>query len=1258
MNLRKGFRRGTAFLMALLMILMLSGHGTEIVFAEETTNVQAGVDFTALDDHLVEGMTPKGTRIHLFDYWSTQREANDRISNSDDGGINAGHDFKFTHGSNGFDNMNAWTGSSNPRTGIVKNKLGENGYPEFSKRAGQKEESLDYIFDPSIRHEGKASYDNVEGLLQVDQDGYYYYDCQKNYAAFDESTKKFKLYDEPGVFTGDKWSRRWTTSNSNNGQFFPFNTADGVFTERRNQLEQLRVNSKSNTDNNRDQQSDEGYCESPFNHYFGLSMSTQFIQRDGGHTEEDGPAMTYEFSGDDDVWVFIDNVLVADLGGIHSKATLRIDFSTGNIYINENLNGNLREKFRNAGISGNFIPGTNIFTDDTYHTLDFFYLERGNADSNMHLKFNLVTVPESEIIKVDQIGEAVPGAAFTLYHTNSDYAIDDQTEVIATGTTDEKGQFVLISPDGRLISLQNLNEYKEKYFVLKETTVPMGYRTAGDGEIKLYIPENVKSPVLLTYDSWNTGSRSLAKLMTTADPVIHLVPNAGGSEGPEGNSDIDLGNGGKMFAVVLQYDHSDETKDLTNPNNWHAVSGDPIGGWMVQEGTAMSDIIAAAKQNPYVFELDSSGAYKAEVEELVGDVLKYYFMQGNPTAENTDYTVGYYYTTENSLDDATADNTWRVQSDDFERMFAARLYVPNIENHVYVRKVDEAGNAVRGAEFGLFSESNDGIDIGLDGSVTISKDAEPDYRGTTDIISGYPFKDDIEGSLIFPQEGGLPMGTYYLKELSVPEGYKRNDKIIKIVIDQSGIYPDAGEKDDGIVVNRSIGMIVKSMVQFAAGDDVDNTLHDLIMNLKVSNSYNGDQTQWKGTDQTTYLKFQPDDSQTILEYAALEGYPAMFDIDEGWSGLEIKQNYEDPDHGVSSHLKMDWREYELRNLFSGVTFVTVTNERVGDLEVSKQVQSDWETDKNQKFQFKVRFHDVTDPYKPIELTQTYKVRITDLEGNPVETQISEIKSGDTIQLKDDQKLTVYGLPYGTQYTITEARTPGYTPSVSVNGNLTEGTSSEEGYAVSGKIEWTGNDGGAAVEKVVYTNTYNQTGEFGFTKTDKNRNPVEGAKFAMYRLECEDVDHHDHEQELLQVDAEGNLTDVQKTCWEGINSVESDSNGKVLFEGLPASGEYRLVEYKAAPGYVTPKGQWRVIYTEGKFIFPSSEGSGDMDSAVGNPPAVEMDADGYSIANYKLTELPFSGNIGIGAFWILGITFMAVGGLGGLLWLARNKRCKI
>ena len=80
--------------------------------------------------------------------------------------------------------------------------------------------------------------------------------------------------------------------------------------------------------------------------------------------------------------------------------------------------------------------------------------------------------------------------------------------------------------------------------------------------------------------------------------------------------------------------------------------------------------VAAARQNPHVFTLDPSGAYKAEVEELPGDVLTYYFMQSNPTEANTDYTVAYYYTTADSLDGATASNTWRVESYDFDRVFA------------------------------------------------------------------------------------------------------------------------------------------------------------------------------------------------------------------------------------------------------------------------------------------------------------------------------------------------------------------------------------------------------------------------------------------------------------------------------------------------------------------------------------------------------------------------------------------------------------
>lgn len=95
--------------------------------------------------------------------------------------------------------------------------------------------------------------------------------------------------------------------------------------------------------------------------------------------------MVFNFSGDDDVWVFVDDKLVLDLGGNHIRLTGNINFAKNQVYYesiyNPISNEDEKDVYKNAFDTGMLSQGK--------HTLKVFYMERAGGGSNLFVNFNL-----------------------------------------------------------------------------------------------------------------------------------------------------------------------------------------------------------------------------------------------------------------------------------------------------------------------------------------------------------------------------------------------------------------------------------------------------------------------------------------------------------------------------------------------------------------------------------------------------------------------------------------------------------------------------------------------------------------------------------------------------------------------------------------------------------------------------------------------------------------------------------------------------
>lgn len=241
---------------------------------------------------------------------------------------------------------------------------------------------------------------------------YWYYDSSKSSLYLKQNQTDGKYYLESpkggdGNPTTDSKSQNISSPNSANGThgFFPFNQTVSTV------------------------------GASQYNYGFGAKLQFDFTLTEDGNVvvgkDTSGSdikvPIKFFFSGDDDVWVYIDGELMLDVGGAHGKAFGLLEFGANNTvtpYVSSNKNTDQNDtmvykgyepgettktvNYNGQPITFNKKGPTKTLKDQSTHTLTMYYMERGMWESNMALAFNFPDHNELQVEKQVDVSDVNP----------------------------------------------------------------------------------------------------------------------------------------------------------------------------------------------------------------------------------------------------------------------------------------------------------------------------------------------------------------------------------------------------------------------------------------------------------------------------------------------------------------------------------------------------------------------------------------------------------------------------------------------------------------------------------------------------------------------------------------------------------------------------------------------------------------------------------------------------------------------------------
>ena len=424
------------------------------------------------------------------------------------------------------------------------------------------------------------------------------------------------------------------------------------------------------------------------------------------------------------------------------------------------------------------------------------------------------------------------------------------------------------------------------------------------------------------------------------------------------------------------------------------------------------------------------------VRSLPGDIEKYAAMLTDQS--KAEYTVAVYHTTASSLAGATKDNTSMVKYQTINRQFSTVIHLTNVQNRLFVQKVDDLGKPVNGATFELYQAK----DVTGDSPSTyaIKSGAEP-YDTVQANGMTYPY--DIEGAACFPLDSTwhnpLIKGTYYLRESLSPDGYEINSTITKVIVDDSGVYVDAGKVNDGVRSMSGPGSLIASLAQFGSPDSIDNTLTHIKGKLQSATVDASGSLTW-GQECTAegvtpslandlmHMRYDKtaQGTQTVLRYVEdggkRNGQPATIFADTGINRMALYQENDSAYIDDASKTRTNLGTLQLNHLFTTATAVQYTDRRVARLQVTKTVTADSGLTAPTKDANK---HDLTFTFKFAlpESQKGYEARVFDANGKAVGDSFT-LKNGYTHSIKAGETIRVYDLKKDDSYSVSELTTKG------------------------------------------------------------------------------------------------------------------------------------------------------------------------------------------------------------------------------------------